>query len=211
MATFAQLRSEIARLINVGTTGNNNTEIDQAINDAIDFHSTRRFDFNDGFNSFPTVAGTANYDLPSDLLAITHAQLFWGGSNFTTLKKRNWSWYLRVNQDASQLRAVPSTYYAIRDQDIYLYPTPSGAFTVELYYVKQLTPSPLSADDDQNAWTNAARLLIRSRALYDLYTNKLHLADKATAALGFEQDALDLLTRRSAMNLGQQELTPMEY
>lgn len=211
MANLGTLRAEIAGIVKQTISGLLDTEIDQAINDAIRFHSVRRFEFTDGFDMIATANGTPDYPLPSDFLAITHAQMFWGGSNFTTLKKRNWSWYLKVNQDASQLRAVPSTYYALRDQRIYLYPTPSDVFRVELYYIRQLQPFPLVADEDGNEWTTEARVLIRQRALWDLYLNKIQQQDYAVAAGLQEAEELERLQRQMAFNLGQQELTPFEW
>ena len=211
MATFGELRIEIAGIVKQTINGLLDTEIKQAINDAIKYHGVRRFEFTDGFDTIATVAGTPDYPLPADFLAITHAQMFWGGSNFTTLKKRNWSWYLKVNQDASQLRAVPSTYYALRAERIYLYPTPSDTFTVELYYIRELQPAPLVADGDMNEWTVDARVLIRQRALWDLYLNKTQQKDYALNASIQEADELERLARQMSFNLGQQELTPFEW
>jgi len=211
MATFGELRGEIAGLLKQTNNGLLNTEISQAINDAVDFHQARRFDFNDGFASFPTVADTAAYDLPADLVGITHARIAWSNNNFTKLYKRNWDWFLRATESAGDLRATPSSHYAIRQQQIHLYPTPSSAFTIELYYAAKLDPTPFTQDDQENAWTNDARLLIRTRALYDLYLNKTQQPDYASAQLQFERDALDRLMRSAAMNLGQQDLTPFEF
>ena len=157
MATFGQLRDEIAGLLKQTRNGNLTTEIDQAINDAIAFHKTRRFEFNDGSATIPTVAGVAAYDLPADFDSITHARLNWGGNNFTKLWKRSWGWYLRVTEDAGDLRATPSSHYALRENQIYLYPTPSGVFTLELYYIAKLDPTPFTESDQQNAWTNEGR------------------------------------------------------
>lgn len=210
MATLSELRNEIAVLVKQRVNGNLTTEIDQAINDAVDFHSARAFDFNEGFAQIPTVDGTPSYDLPDDLLMITHAQLFWGGSNFTDLIKRNWSWYLSINQDASQLRAVPSTYYAVREKKIYLYPTPSASPTrIDLYYTTK--QAVLVGDDDENAFTINARSLIRTRAMYDLYLNRLQQKDLAANQAIYEADQLERLYRVASANLGQETSVPFEF
>lgn len=208
---FGELRSEIAGLLRQTSNGLLEAEIKRAINDAIDYHSTRRFDFTDGFERITTTDGTADYPLPDDFLAVSHARIDWGGANFTVMKKRTWGWYLQVSQDASQLRSTPSSDYALRGQRIYLYPTPSSSFGLDLYYIRRLLPAPLVNDDDENEWTTQARLLIRSRALYDLYLNKAQQPDHAQAQLQFEQDAMDLLTRPAALNLGSQELVPWGF
>lgn len=209
MATFGQLRAEIARLLRKTNNGTDDAVIEQAIQDAIDFHKTRRLDFTDGTDTFFTTIGTPDYVLPTDFLAITEAVSFQTGSNFRVMSKRDWNWYLKANSSPNVIRSTPADCYAIRDKRIYFYPTPSGAFQIDLYYIKKL--AELDNDDDQNEWTNEARLLIRSRALYDLYLNKAQQPDFASTQLQFEKDALELLTRPAALNLGRQHLTPAEF
>lgn len=210
MATFGELRAEVLRLARQTNNGDLVIEAKQAINDAIQWHNTRALEFNQGTSSIATVEGQPAYDFPSDMEQITNAQLFWGGQNFTTLIKRNWQWYLDVNQDAANLRSVPSTYYAVFNKQIFLYPTPSAATSrIDLYYTIKIPD--LVNDDDTNAFTENARLLIRSRALYDLFSNRLMLADQAAVAKKFEDWELTRLTDITAANLGSDLLQPYQF
>lgn len=210
MTTLSELRTEILRLARQTVNGDLVAETNQAINDAVAWYAPRAFEFNEGQDTIPTVVGQAAYDFPADLGVITHAQLFWGNSNFTTLKKRNWQWYLDINQDASNLRSVPSTYYAVFNRQIYLYPTPSEATSrIDLYYTVKV--DPLVNDDDSNVFLRNARLLIRSRALYDLYSNRLHLADQAAVAERFEKWEYSRLTELTSGNLGADLIEPFRF
>lgn len=207
MANLSELRNEIARIVKQSTNGLLSTEIDQAINDAIRFHSLRRFEFNDGFAAITTSDGVVAYDLPPDFLGMTHAQLFWGGSQYSDLRSVSWDWFLAAQRNGD-LRATPSTHFALRAGQIHLHPTPASTFTGHIYYVKQLTPFPMSQDDDTSEWTTEARLLIRSRALYDLYLTRIQQADYAATAKALEDDELERLSRPNVYNLGRQTIRP---
>lgn len=210
MTTLAQLRTEMNRLLKATSNGLLDTDIDQAINDAVSFHQDRAFDFNEGFAQIATVDGQPAYALPTDLARINNAQLFWGGQNFTVLIKRNWEWYLRVNQDASQLRAVPSTHYAVNRQQIFLYPTPSVQPTrIELYYTKKY--DPLINDDDTNDFLMNARLLVRSQAMHYVYLHRLQQKDFAQAQLATVGEELEKLYRRANGVLGAEVLEPYRF
>ncbi len=210
MTTFGELRTEILRLAKQTVNGDLVVDVNQAINDAVEWYAPRAFDFNEELSNVPTVVGQAAYDFPTDLGVITHAQLFWGGQNFTTLIKRNWQWYLDINQDASNLRSVPSTYYTVYKKQIYLYPTPSDATArIDLYYTVKI--DPLVGDDDTNVFLQNARLLIRSRALYDLYTNRLQNADQAKISATFEAREYSRITDITSGNLGDQKLEPFRF
>lgn len=210
MATYAELRSEILRLAKQTVNGDLIADVNLAINDAIAWYAPRALEFNEETSTILTVDGQAAYDFPDDLGVITHAQLFWGGQNFTTLIKRNWQWYLDINQDASNLRSVPSTYYTVYKRQLYLYPTPSSAQSrIDLYYTVKI--DPLVGDDDTNVFTDEARLLIRSRALWDLYSNRIQEAGKAQTAKQFEQVEYSRLTDIAAGNLGSDLLEPFRF
>ena len=210
MTTLGALRTEMNRMLRQTSNGVIDTDINDAINDAVRYHQDRAFDFNEGFAAIQTVDGTPDYDLPSDLGRINEAQLFWGGQNFTVLTKKNWRWYLYVNQDASALRAVPSVYYAVNRQKIFLYPTPSAQQTrIELFYTLQYPD--LVQDDDTNDWLVNARLLIRSQALFYVYLNRLQQADHATNQQTIVTTELNRLYRRANGRLGSDYLTPYEF
>lgn len=211
MATFAELQAEIATEIKQTTSGSFAAQIRQAINDAIEAYQEKTFFFNQGTDSVTTVADQQAYDLPDDLLIIDEIQFFWGGNNFTTMEKRDWRWFLDVNQASGTLRSTPSSYYAIRGQQIFIYPTPAtDQFRLDFYYIKRLLPFPLVEDDATNAWLSEGRQLIRAYAKHLLY---LHVVQQADHALVMEEQAkkaLLRLQRAASENLGSRGLVPME-
>ena len=202
MADFGELTREISGLLLQSNNGLVDTEIKQAINDAIDFHQTKRFDFNDGEDVITTAAGVDNYALPSDFHAVTHARLDRGGALFQPLNYRSWEWFLEATSNGSTTTRNFPTDFVIRGRRLYLFPTPTNGLPLELYYIRKLAPFPLSNDDDQNAWTNEARLVIRSRALYDLYLNQAQQPDHASAQLQFERDAIKIVEDPASFNTG---------
>lgn len=83
---------------------------------------------------------------------------------------------------------VNFTYYQDR---ILLYPTPNAVYGLILGYVKRLTT--LSADSDNNGWTNYAEPLIRARAKWDIFSNLLYLPELAQACKAAESEHLMML------------------
>lgn len=96
------------------------------------------------------------------------------------LKEISWDEY------SSLLNTVQSngepTNYCYHQDKIWLYRPPNAVFNLTLWYVKRLTT--LSADGDNNGWTNYAEPVIRNRAKWDIYENLMRnpkLADRAKA------------------------------
>jgi hypothetical protein len=74
---------------------------------------------------------------------------------------------------------------------LWLWPKPDAVYSLRLSYVQRLTT--LSADGDNNGWTNYAEPLIRNRAKWDLFNNYLYVPSLAQAAKMQELDALTVL------------------
>lgn len=81
--------------------------------------------------------------------------------------------------------------YAYYQDRILLYPTPNAVYGLIVSYTKRLTT--LSADADNNGWTNFCEPLIRSRAKWDIFKNLLYMPALATLAKQEEVDALAML------------------
>ena len=79
-----------------------------------------------------------------------------------------WSDYSYGATGTSQ--PVMYTYYQDR---LLLYPTPNAVYGLTIGYVKRITT--LSADGDNNGWTNFAEPLIRSRAKWDIFEHILYM------------------------------------
>lgn len=83
---------------------------------------------------------------------------------------------------------VQFAYYQDR---ILLYPTPNAVYGLILSYVRRLTT--LSADADNNGWTNFAEPVIRSRAKWDIFNSLLYLPELAKTCKQEEIESLIML------------------
>ena len=95
--------------------------------------------------------------------------------------------YLTI--DDSQDGSIISEPYlfAVYKENIRLYPIPDAAYTVTLSYVYRLTT--LSADGDENAWTDDAEELIRQCAKRRIALNYLMTEEVASRFAGLEREA----------------------
>lgn len=81
--------------------------------------------------------------------------------------------------------------FAYNENRILLYPTPGSIYGAILSYNRRLTT--LSADSDNNGWTNFCEPLIRSRAKWDIFNNLMKFPDLAKTAKQEELDTLMML------------------
>lgn len=81
----------------------------------------------------------------------------------------------------------PSEYSYYQDR-LWLWPKPNAVYSLRLSYVQRLTT--LSADADNNGWTNYAEPVIRNRAKWDIFNNYLYVPSLAMEAKKQELDAL---------------------
>jgi len=153
------------------------TQIQTAIQSALTFWQRRKFFFNEGIDtSITTVSGTQSYAVPSgfqgnDSLTITY-------SNYPyPMDKITWDQFRIYAINAAQSPSVPECWAYYADQ-IWLYPTPNGAYLLSLAETKNL--GALSAGSDTNAWMVEGEELIRGRAKADVLINILH--DQAATA-----------------------------
>ncbi len=175
MATFGDLIDTIERDLGSDENSLLENEVKDAINFAIQDYENERFQFNEGESTFNTVALQAEYDLTSDApnaLTFDNVQYLFAGHLYR-LEQQPYEWYVEalVNQTA---QTGPSNYFSIFQQRMYLYPQPDVATTVTISGVVRLTPSPLVDNADENAWTNEARQMIRSKAKADLFGNRIY-------------------------------------
>lgn len=87
-----------------------------------------------------------------------------------------------------QISEGEPTNYSYHQDRIWLWPKPNGVYSLILWYVQRLPT--LSADADNNGWTNYAEPVIRNRAKWDLFLNYLRMPKLALTAKQQEMDAL---------------------
>ena len=104
-----------------------------------------------------------------------------------TLEPMSWEAYSKVQYTAS---GQPTQYCYYQDR-LWLYPTPNARYGLLISYIGRL--ATLSADGDNNGWTNYAEPVIRNRAKWDLFLNYLRMPKLAQVAKLQEMDALEEL------------------
>ena len=92
---------------------------------------------------------------------------------------------------------------------LWLYPIPDSAYTVTYYYRKSYTE--LSADGDNNDWTNNAEDLIEARATWWLHNRITKDKDEAQIAKAEEMEALRALHTKNRMLLPAQNVVATSF
>jgi hypothetical protein len=202
VATYSDLQAQIA--IELGRT-DLTTPIQTAILAAIRHYQRRLSLFGQSSTSLSAVAGTAEYSLPSDFLAVDFVQIT-SASGTYSLEPEIYETLLGI--DTSGLRSEPDR-YAYRNYKLRLYPVPDASYTVTVYYWQALAAP--SGASDSTGWTNDLLDLIRHRAKVDLAANSLRDDQGAATYRAAEMDTLDgvILQRDRALSLGR--VVPTEF
>lgn len=195
MSTLAQMRSRIADDLNKGTTLN--TQIDKAINRAIEHYEKQRFWFNETLGTFATIANQSAYGtadgIPSDIAEIDYLEITSTSTYKLELKRKGFPYVINTIGNGGT-STYPSC-FALFQEKIYLAPIPSAVKTITLYYQQKYTA--LSLDADTNDWTTDAEDLIESRARWWVYKRIIKDKDHAAEAKAEELEALDALIEKT--------------
>ena len=195
MTTLATIRSNVADALNRTDLS---SQIDRAINEAINHYESETTWFNETSGIVTTVASQQSYDttdgLPDDVLEILKVTLTQATNNTYTMVPKEIQWILDNNTSGSTFTG-PSIYYAWYANKLYLYPTPDDAYTITLYYKKSY--SDLSGDSDSNDWTDNASDLITSRSEWWVYLHILHNPQLASTVKAHELESYNRLMRRT--------------
>lgn len=173
MATYAEMQSQIATdLHRTDLT----TDIQTAINRAIDYYERKRTYFNEEEATASTVADQSNYAVPArnaeiDSVFITVS------SNTYELERKTIKWIKEATVNTSYT-GTPY-YFAQHREEIHLYPIPDSVYQLTMQYQERLVD--LSATSDTNVWTTNAPSLIEARSKW--WINSRILRDAEAAAL----------------------------
>jgi hypothetical protein len=105
-----------------------------------------------------------------------------------------------------QISEGEPTNYSYHQDRIWLWPKPNAVYSLILWYVQRLTT--LSADGDNNGWTNYAEPVIRNRAKWDLLLNYMRAPKLAQVCKAQELDALNELETEMAQRNTTGRLKP---
>lgn len=183
MSTYTQLQSRIADDLNRTDL---TSQIQQQILLAIEAYKNERFWFNETSTTLTASVGSAQVAAPSDLLRIDRL--------YITISNRNIELIAKDINQVIEFR--PSTNgrpraFAYFGNQFELDRKADLAYSMPLYYVKQLTA--LSAGSDTNGWTTDGEDVIVFRAEKMLYANVIKDGEKAATAQMMESDALTRL------------------
>lgn len=209
MATFGDLKDIIARDLGRHLENLHGDELGEAVKNAILFYAHEPFwSLETGNTSITTVAGTAAYSKPATVLEIINVTVTVSGNQYP-LDERSYGWYLERNVTPTLSLGQPIAYALFQDK-IYLYPTPSDAWTLTLWCTQLL--ATLSDDDDDTAWTNdAQQQLIRAAAKADIFANRLELPEQAGVQRLMAAEWLRRLRERSVAEQGVSCVTPTQW
>ena len=211
MTTYGNMQDRIAdELDRTDLT----SQIQKAIQTAIDAYEKRRFWFNESRAlTFNTVANQEFYgssdatDLPN-LIFIDTVKLSLTATEKVELDRVP---YEELEHESDNLTADGGqpTCYAWYASQMRLYPIPDAAYAVRVSGVFAL--SDLSATADTNAWMTDAEVLIRSRAKREIYTHLLRDLEGAGIMAQAEMSALKELIEVNNSRKSTGSIVPSDF
>ena len=200
MGTYADLRARIEGDINRSDI---TTDIQKAINRAIEHYEKERFWFNENTWTFSTSAGGETIAFASasvsDMLTMDEVTLTRNSTDIYPLEQKTIQELRDINTAGTSTQGPP-TIFAIFNDTFYFYPVPDTAYTVTIYGQKSY--AALSASADTNDFTTEAEDLIESRARAWVYSRKLRNYEAAAASKTEEMEALAALREKTINLLG---------
>lgn len=194
MATLEQMRTRIADDL---ARDDLTTQIDKAINRAVEHYEKDRLWFNEKVWTFNTVSAQETIAQAtastSDLLAWDVVTLTRNSTDIYPLEQISFQQLRELNNSGTSSRGCP-TLFSLFNKNFYFYPVPDAAYAVTVY--GQRGYSTLSASADTNDWLSEAEDLIEARARWWLYKRVIRDADEAAAAKDEEMEALESLRER---------------
>lgn len=195
MAGLATVRARIADDLNRNDLS---TQIDTAINRAIEYYESENFWFKDTNASFSLSSSQTTYTssdgIPTNIGEIDYVEISINANTQYEVNARSLKWIQDANPSDTLLTGYP-TDYALYDEEFYFYPTPNSAYAVTVFYKQKY--DELSSDSASNNFTVEALDLIESRARYWIYTRIIMDHEQAAAAKVEERDALQALSSKT--------------
>jgi hypothetical protein len=188
MPTYADMRSRIAEeLANDGDI--TSTQIDRAIQSAIQDYEGEAFWFNQKVGTFATVAAQELYtasdfaDIPN-IISLRSVRLVGSGKDREPIEGVDNN-SIEDIQDGT-VTGEPRLYSRFENK-LRLYPIPSSVYTVKMSYIYRL--AALVNDTDTNAWTEDCEEMIRQAAKKRLCLDILLADDMAARCAMLEKEA----------------------
>lgn len=193
-----------------------NSQIRNAINDAIKFYNNDRFEFNETRDlTFNTVASqefygaAANAAIPT-LRAFDYLILYVGTSNVVLREiRRRQPLSLELLNASGNFYGQPHQ-YAFYNKQIRLSPIPDSVMRVRIAG-RISYAAPASDSEADNPWMNELEALIRKRAKYELALNVTKDVEEAKRLAPQIRELYDNLTGAAARISGTGIVDPMQF
>jgi len=183
------------------------TEIQREINNAITFYGNKAFWFNEAtMAAITTVQGQRYYPLPANFASVLDVLSTIG--NYTYRLEPRTEQYLDQVDWGNDFWSGYPTDYSFWNGQLRLFPPPQGGLTVQVKGTAILSPQPLVADADSNAWLTSAEELIRTRAVRQLYGRYLRDPEQYALYTELEKEALTNLHEKNIGQTGLNTIRP---
>lgn len=211
MATFLDMQTRIAdELHRTDLTD----RIKLAILSAVAHYERRRFYFSETSFTFSTVAHQEFYGAADNAAIATSPNIerlnaLYFGTRYPLDKV---DWMAIDDKSALATSYTRPGEWGYRAKAIRFYPIPDAAYVITAYNVPRLTA--LSAEGDENAWTDDAEELIRLHAKRDLIMNQIGITgrEKEYGEMGgAEQMALAALIAETTSREATGQLQPTQF
>jgi hypothetical protein len=201
MSTYLELKTEIETEIEDTDLSD---EISLAIHNAILFYEAEHHYLAEAIATAMTESSVERYAMPDDFVELDAMNITVQGHKYPlTVRTPE---YLDAHYDSLSTYTGPPEDCSVYAQELRLQPTPDQTYTLEMAYRYAVAP-PLS-DSASNVWTNSLKILVKSRAKYDLYMNTMHDAEMAGAQKQAEQEAFAMAERRRHRAKSSGKITP---
>jgi hypothetical protein len=212
MPTLGEMKAHIADDLD-DTSSTYATQIARAITRAIEHYKKTRFAFNESRTiEITTVIDQSVYaeaddtDIPA-IIKMDGVFLIDLNGQITSMQSMTpQEMEILIDNSASSGEPYAYSYYA---KTLRVYPIPDAAYTIRIQAWYRLDAPSLDADE--NAWTEEAYDLIKSRALFYVATHSLQDEPRAMAAKRDELEAEDALTREMNNKNGTGFFTPTSF
>lgn len=191
MATFLDLKTKVASEIHRSDLTD---EVEEAVLSAVRYYTSQRFWFNEASGTFNTVASQVEYGTGTIPDGIIELDLVTITVNGRVQQLDPYPWQMLASVDQSTWAGIPSK-YGWRAEALRLYPRPNAVYTVTCYFLKEF--NALSADGDENVWTNEGFDLIKYRAKADLFDGVVYSPAMADRSRILENENLSKMLKRS--------------
>lgn len=217
MSDFGTMRNRIARetrFVPTAASSGVDTEISEAIRDAIKFYELEAFWFNEQQRTTTTTAGQDYYALPDDYVDMKGVSLLNTG-RWDVLEAVAFSDIENTNFSTQRRRPRG---YCVFNKQLRLAPVPDAVYTVRMTYIRRLSADPLSqpyreltADTDTNEWMTDGEQLIRYHACALLYAGPVKNDDLAAKYYAMAQRQLDNFRSRAIRYIGTGQIRPQVF